>query len=160
VATLVFDAFTLRFLDVGGELLQQLAVAVMRLSYQFPDIMLPEVSEATARSLASDVRDPRVRINRFMMAPPWASCTLRCVVTMLPGAREAALLSQLLTGERDVLAGDDAAVGWPPRDVPGHVRAGGDHAAPHRARASRRGVCALRRCIRSCSRTFHLPMRT
>jgi hypothetical protein len=60
VATLVFDSFTLRFLDVGGELLQQLAVAVMRLSYQFPDIMLPEVSEVTARSLASGVADPRV----------------------------------------------------------------------------------------------------
>ena len=150
MATLAFDAFTLRFLDVGGELLQQLAVAVMRLSYQFPDIMLPEVSEVTARSLANDVGDPRVRTDRFMMAHPGPPLHSAVAFPCVQASQEAALLSQLLAAHRgrthaagDVPAGDDAAGGRPPRDVPGHVRAGGDHAAPHRACASRRGVCAL-----------------
>lgn len=34
VVALVFDAFTIRFLDVGPRLLQALALAVMRISYQ------------------------------------------------------------------------------------------------------------------------------
>ena len=41
VVALVFDAFTVRFLDVGPKLPQLVAVSVMRISYQVPNPAYP-----------------------------------------------------------------------------------------------------------------------
>jgi hypothetical protein len=60
VVTVAFDSFSLRFLHIGPALIHHLWAAVMSISYQFPNSLLPELSEDMVTMLTG-IDDPRAR---------------------------------------------------------------------------------------------------
>eukprot|EP00976_Prorocentrum_cordatum_P022852 466881-Prorocentrum_minimum.AAC.2 len=63
VVTIAFESgLALRFLHAGPQFLHHLTSAVLNISYQFPDALLPELSDETRKSLRG-FEDPRRRLS-------------------------------------------------------------------------------------------------